>query len=237
MSVRSVAISGYSQTHTISEIESFVIGLFGLDEDAFDGGEGSGNFGHAGNPGHVGGSKPKNGGRVKPRARESKTRETASGGRKAAMVKSYHDVTDEYKRKARPGKGKLTIYSGAEEERPDDVRMARWIHEEFGGDIRVLRESHEALGVKNPDYLWNGKLWDLKTPDESTYNAINKRTRKGIEQIQTNSGGIIMDLGKCGATIEEAEKAIRNRMFKSAENSADVIILHKDGKYKILRFE
>ena len=203
---------------------------------ANDGGPGSGNFGHAGNPGHVGGSAP--GGRVIPRARESESKPVMLHGKRGAKVTMYRDVTSSYKRNAKPGEGKFEIDPRVNrEKRSDDIAMAEWLYNEFGGDIKVLGEEHDETGKKNPDFLWNGRLWDLKTPDQPTFNAINKRQQTGIRQIRRNPGGIIMDLNKCGASLEDAEIAVANRMYTSADFAADVIILHKGNEYKILRFE
>jgi len=223
-----------------------------LETSVNDGGPGSGNFGHKGRPGSVGGSgkggstkqyRPHEEGnnpehRVIPRKRENRSKPIRLHGKRAANVTSYRDITNEYKENARPGEGKFEIDPGVDVlNRVDDIKIAKWLHSEFGGDIRVLEEIHKNKRVSNPDYLWNGRLWDLKTPDSKSYSALNDRPRTGIKQIRRNPGGIIMDLNKCGASLEDAEIAVRNRMYTSADFAADVIILYKGDKYKVLRFE
>ena len=45
-----------------------------------------------------------------------------------------------------------------------------------------------------PDYIWNNKLWDLKTI--SNEKAANSALRKGVNQIFDNPGGVMLDCRK-----------------------------------------
>lgn len=207
---------------------------FFSDDYAVDGGPGSGNFNHAGIPGQVGGSAAENGGRVIPRNRERKDRPVNQNFLRA----SYNDVTKEYINNATPGQGKFIIDPGVDvKKRIEDIQMAKWIHSTLGGDIRVLEENQEVQGVKNPDYEWRDRFWELKTPEEFTYNAINKRTQAGLRQIKTNPGGIIMDLSDHNGSFEDAENAISDRIRNSARFDVDVIVLRKGDEYRILRYK
>ena len=67
-----------------------------------------------------------------------------------------------------------------------EIKVAEWLLENFGGDIRLLSESKKQ-GVKTPDYDWKGKFWDLK--EISTNAAADSAIRKGLKQISSNPGG------------------------------------------------
>ena len=65
----------------------------------------------------------------------------------------------------------------------------------------MLSESKED-GVKMPDYIWNNKLWDLKTI--SNEKAANSALRKGVNQIFDNPGGVMLDCRKF--SVEEKKR-------------------------------
>ena len=72
------------------------------------------------------------------------------------------DVTREYLDHAVPGQGSVTLEDGYRAKgHQDEIDMAEWLHRTFGGDIRLLKES-DIKNQKRPDFLWNGKAWELK---------------------------------------------------------------------------
>lgn len=89
------------------------------------------------------------------------------------------DVTSEYFQTATQGQG-LIIYDEKYDidSHQEEVKMARWIHNTFGGDIRLLTEINEQM-IKTADFLWREKLWDLKTV--TTEKAANFAIRKGLK--------------------------------------------------------
>ena len=145
------------------------------------------------------------------------------------------DVTNQYIDKATPGTGSVSFGDGFDMERHQaEVEVANWILDTFGGDILVQNESTEE-GVKTADYLWNGKLWDLK--NTSTEKAADSAIRHGLKQIQENPGGLILDYGKNNVAIENAEKVIDGRMRRGFQDKIDIMI-RKDGDLvKVLRYK
>lgn len=100
-------------------------------------------------------------------------------------------VTMEYFANAKPGVGKLTI-ENRKEVKPSELEYAQMLIDRFGGDITILEtaSSKGIHGVDTPDYLWRGKLWDLK--ETISLNGVDKRLQSGIHQIETNPGGVII---------------------------------------------
>ncbi len=144
------------------------------------------------------------------------------------------DVTPEYFGTATPGKGQVVREPGYREDlHQDEIRMAQWIHDTFGGDIILLNET-PGKGQR-ADYLWNGKLWDLKTT--STEKAANSAVRSGLHQIAENPGGIILNYENNTTNLSILNEIIENRMKWYEKSKADIIIVFKGKVLEILRFE
>lgn len=146
------------------------------------------------------------------------------------------DVTKEYLRDARPGEGRLTVEDGVldRETGPKETEIARKLLDTFGGDITVLMETNEG---KTPDYVWKGKYWELKEP--KTPNAINKRVKKALQQIESNQGGVVLNLTGTGSTIpaREVDYQLGKRMETSLHSGTVDVVIMRDGEIeKISRF-
>lgn len=144
------------------------------------------------------------------------------------------DVTDEYRRNAQPGTGSVTaddeyIVKGHEEE----IAVAERINNYYGGDIRLLTESKKNM-VSMPDYEWQGRLWDLKSP-KGIKNA-GKLIQKGLSQISDNPGGIILNLSHIDDDLETVIRVVNGRMKLSNKTTTDVIFFKNGAFLKVLRY-
>ena len=102
------------------------------------------------------------------------------------------DVTKEFIDKAKPGIGTISYEEGFDFKRhKQEKETALWLLDTFGGDIVVLKEKH-GYRLKNPDYKWNSKFWELK--DVTTRRSIDNGLRKAAKQILSMPGGIIIDI-------------------------------------------
>jgi hypothetical protein len=110
-----------------------------------------------------------------------------------------------------------------------EIAMAHWLYENFGGSIRVINDQ-KGVAKKNPDYLWNGKYWDLKTI--SNEKAADGAIRHGVKQIKENPGGLILDYA--GATLDKSKliEIMDNRVRRHPENAIRIIVV-RDGKLAI----
>ena len=151
----------------------------------------------------------------------------------------FFDVGEEYFRIATPGIGNKTLdpklYPGRIK---DELQMRDYLFNVFGGDIHCInKDLYDGL---SPDYIWNNKLWELKTPEEE--NGIRRLTEKGLKQITTPSidypaGGIIVDLSRNSATDEYAADQIIKRVAQQSTTSVDVIIVRDGNIVKIIRYK
>lgn len=146
------------------------------------------------------------------------------------------DVTAEYQKAATPGEGAVTYDEDYDQDQhQQESLVAKWLHDHFGGDIRLLQEANQD-GVKTPDFQWKGKLWELKTP--TTEKAANSAIRQGLKQIEKDPGGIILDYRGRQIDLELLASVIQKRLqWKPDRPSIDLIIILSDDNVKIWRYE
>ncbi len=159
----------------------------------------------------------------------------ASGAKTITLRAARGDVTTEYIKAAKPGIGKITFDAGyAEAKHREEIKTAQWLHDNLGGDIKLLREANENK-VKTPDFLWDEQLWDLKTI--SSEKAANSAVRHGFAQIQANPGGIILDLGDLDFSEEKLWSVVDKRMgWYDTNGTIDILVLSKGKLVSVRRY-
>lgn len=153
----------------------------------------------------------------------------------ALMPLQSGDVTAEYLSAAAPGKGAVTYEEGYQVKgHLGEIKMADWLYRTFGGDIKLLAES-KVQGSKTPDFLWDGRYWELK--GVTSKNSIDRAVREAAKQIKAKPGGIILDISTSDLPIEEIEAAIRQRIPRIALDSVDTLLVAREQLEKILRYK
>ena len=144
------------------------------------------------------------------------------------------NVMPEYLRMATPGRGSITYDNGYDRGRhAAEIKTAQWLHDHLGGDIVLLQEN--LGGAKKPDYIWNGKLWELK--NISSAKASDSAVRSALKQIADNPGGIIIDCGMNEMSVTDLQKNIDVRIGRSGKFSVDILILARDKLQKVLQYK
>lgn len=147
------------------------------------------------------------------------------------------DVTQEYMDNARPKNGKLIYEQGYNQKiHQDEIAMGTWLHAVFGGNVILLKENTQYYGVKTPDFLWNDAFWEMKRLSTNNQNTINGRIRKAFEQIDSNRGGVIIDITNSKLTMEQAKHNITKSALRRVRGVTDVII-KKGQSYSIFRIK
>lgn len=145
------------------------------------------------------------------------------------------NVTPEYYGKATPKEGSITIEEGLNTAKHiEEINMAEFLHNMFGGDIIVLNEVNQK-NVKTADFLWRKKLWDLKTV--TTEKASDSAIRKGLKQIKNKPGGIILDYSNRDVSINNLLEVIDGRMRRGFEKDTDIMIILDSTTVKIYRYK
>ena len=145
------------------------------------------------------------------------------------------DVTEEYIRTATPGQGEITYDDGYEiGKHSGEIKTAQWLHDTFGGDIRLLKEAKED-GVKMPDSIWREKMWEYKTA--RSVGAADKRLQEGLKQIREKPGGIVLNMTET-VPMDRLEKQMLARFIRNtAVDDYDLMLLEKDDLVKVLRYK
>ena len=120
------------------------------------------------------------------------------------------------------------------EKHKEEIKVAKWLIEKFGGKI-VLCDEVNHKNEKYTDYIWNGKMWNLK--GISSAKAANSAIRKGVLQVIKNPGGIILELKKDDIKIDEVMYYINDRMRRISNIQIDIMLKKYDMVVKIVRYK
>ncbi len=177
--------------------------------------------------------------KVKKKAKNGKTRYIKEENKKKLEV---NDVTQKFINNSTPNKGKMEIASNYNyEENEDEIKTAYWMMKKFGGNIYLNEPNNDPKyeGISNPDYIWNGKWWDLK--GVKTLNGVSKRLQDGIYQINNNSdykaGGVILDITGSVDSRDDVYRTIKNRLYLTAKFSMHVIVKKDDDVFLIVEYK
>lgn len=148
---------------------------------------------------------------------------------------SAKDVSAKYAKTAKPRMGEVRYEKGYKQStHKRETEVANQLRDTFGGKILLLKEAN-AQGEKTPDYLWRGKMWELKSI--STAKAADMAVRSATKQIAKKPGGIVL---QCADGIDTVEliRVIDDRAIRSAKNSGldfDIIGLSENGTFLFAR--
>lgn len=147
--------------------------------------------------------------------------------------KPYTEVQDEYEATATPREGTITRDDDYQEDNhKEEIDFAEWLHNKYGGDIHIQQEH---TGREYPDYIWRGKLWELKSP--KSQDGTNSALRKGYNQISANPGGVMINYGDYDIDLDSILSAIVKRMQWYRGDTMDIMLVHRGVVLKILRYE
>lgn len=146
---------------------------------------------------------------------------------------NYKNVEKEYLSRRKIKKGPIiNEYENHSDQHKGEWMFAQWIHSIFGG--KITRKLADDSLPNNPDYEWNGRLWELKGPETSKYNTIDKRICDGLEQIEENPGGLMIDFENSDLDYETAKEYVIRIIDSKAHRTTDVII-KKGNRFGVFR--
>lgn len=130
---------------------------------------------------------------------------------------AYKDFKELYT----PGKGVITFDKGfIKKDNKDEVAQAEWIAQTFGGSIKLLERS---LYQVSPDFEWNNKYWDLKTPKSAS--GVDKLVHHGLKQINEVPGGILIDCSNQSVNMKKAIQIAERRLNRSRKDKKTIVIV------------
>ncbi len=114
----------------------------------------------------------------------------------------------------------------------DENKGALFLAKTIGGYIVVNEEYTRDTYIykqKNPDYIINGKYWDLKTIDKnSNEGAIKRGVKAKVNQIKLNPGGILLDISKSKIPNHIIRKQIISGLKDTSISNFEVITRRKN---------
>lgn len=118
--------------------------------------------------------------------------------------------------------GKHVVAKSTESEK----KVAELLSKEFGKEVMMVPRIVYPKGISTPDYLIEGKKYDLKEPTGSgnhvLYNMIHKK--------KSQANNFIFDISNCPLDFSDIIKQV-NEIYKSNHTAfVDEIIIVKDGK-------
>lgn len=108
----------------------------------------------------------------------------------------------------------------------NEKQIAEVVGKYKGKEVNIVPRIVFPQGISTPDYLIDGKKFDLKSPKGSGKSALYDMLHKKKNQADN----FIFDISNCGLTVEEAKKQIEGIYKSSHTKFVEEIILVKDGK-------
>lgn len=149
------------------------------------------------------------------------------------------NVTTDYLRSAKPGKGSYIPYEGIDEvANAKEIKCAKWLVDTFGGDVEMIEEAPNV--GRRCDYRWNftgeKEFWEEK--GVSSVRSIDDRIHSAMGQIYGDKCGIIIDIARKKADTETMVEEIKYRLPKRSKYPVvDVIIKDGDSLVGIYRYK
>lgn len=143
------------------------------------------------------------------------------------------DVKDEYLKSNKPSYP-VEIPDGYDNKRvshEDEKNTAKWLTDLFGGHVSLIREDFDK---KYPDFLWEGKYWDLKTPIKLGKYNIQKLLETAKVQILEKPGGVIIEISKIKESDSKIIDSIKNAIIQK-NYEYDVIVKKVDSLIGVYR--
>jgi hypothetical protein len=162
---------------------------------------------------------------------------------KATTPKKYVDSTGKWHPDAKPNShevkdlqevtvGKVTYKVDGRnvqlDYKPHEKEIAELLAKEVGGEVFMVPRVNNPQGISTPDYIFNGKAYDLKTLEKevSGTNPIFNRVKKKKSQAHC----FIIDVTVPDLRAEVIESQIDKIFWSKETQFVDEIVIVRDGK-------
>ncbi|GAX46776.1 minor capsid protein [Pseudolactococcus reticulitermitis] len=107
-------------------------------------------------------------------------------------------------------------------------KVAHVLVDNFGGRVELLPEIHNPKYTKNPDYLFNGELFELKTPKPKNNGGSVENFKQVIKRALKQTPKVIINIEKYEIDVEEILNSM-GRIFNSPDiKDLDTLIIVND---------
>ena len=113
--------------------------------------------------------------------------------------------------------------------KPCEKEIAELLAREVGGEVYMVPRVNNPQGISTPDYLFNGKAYDLKTlSKDATENTIFNRIKKARNQAHN----FIIDISASSLNDEMIENQIKKVFENKSTTFVDEVVIIKNGRIK-----
>lgn len=151
------------------------------------------------------------------------------------LKRRVENVTNKFMKGSEPAVGTIRADIGYYEGNPheDELTHSKWLLKTFGGNIDLISEKNNQ---KNPDYIWDGVEWELKSPIGNGKRTISNQINAAEKQIRNNPGGLILDCSNLNHRKSELQNIITNELRKKSFHGY-VIIKCKNDLIAVLKIK
>jgi SPP1 gp7 family putative phage head morphogenesis protein len=141
------------------------------------------------------------------------------------VIADYDAVWKGYKRE-NFGTGWVDVSdaAGKEKEFPENNAIAKLLAEKEGCRVKQLPQ-HKRSGWKNPDYLIDGELWDLKSPVSTSARAVARGVEKAEEQAPNVVLHVQDSVNDQNMRTEIREVFVREKFPKAPKSTVEKLII------------
>ena len=151
--------------------------------------------------------------------------------------KSYVSVKDKWLSNVDPSKAKVTEMNfwehngqkyqvdgkhGVLDYSQKEKEVGEWLSKKFGVNVQHVPKVNFPLGVPTPDYLINGKRFDLKEISGHGKNVVDNNMRKSKKQ----ANNFVIELERTDISAEEVLKQLNN-IYRSGRRDVDIVIVKR----------
>ena len=144
---------------------------------------------------------------------------------------NYEDVSAEYREFSEPGTGVITREHGKRQSvKQHEIDVAKTLRDTIGGSVTHIDNAGQE---SKRDLIWHNKTWEVK--HATSVNAVNKRTKVGMEQIKKTTGNLLIDISM--DDYEAGFDALLDSLKRYAPNTPiDVVVMHNTKIQDIIRY-
>lgn len=114
----------------------------------------------------------------------------------------------------------------------NEIKMANWLTETFGGNVYLNPKVNIPNNVKTQDYLWNNEFWDLKEMGEKALSET-RAVDNIIKKAKNQTDNIILDITKNKLEHKIIENQVKKVYSTKGREWVDKIIIVDN--YKLVK--
>lgn len=112
-----------------------------------------------------------------------------------------------------------------------ELEVAIWLANTFGYKVKLLPRINIPEGIKTADYLFKDELWDLKSINSNSKQALYH----AIYKNKLQSRNFIIDISNSNMTIRDALLQLKKIYNRLDTNFVNKIMLKKNQKFIIYK--